>query len=144
MPDLGADLVRIFSINQTSLEWTAVKPLEVTPGSGPRHATFLVTEDKRTFMYLVSELANNITGYEVAYNGDDTLGFKQVYQSSTHGAGKTAPSGAGAAEIVLSVSSSLHSPYPMYRNHTPSSLDPLYVYSSARSYGEPSATPPPC
>ena len=104
VPDLGADLVRIFSINQTSLEWTAVEPLEADPGSGPRHIAWLVTEEKKTFMYLVSELANNITGYEVTYNCNDTLGFEKIYQSSTHGAGKTAPSGAGAAEIVLSVS----------------------------------------
>lgn len=103
VPDLGADLVRIFLVNQTSLQWTPVTPLTAAPGSGPRHVAFLVTNN-RTFMYLTSELVNTVTGYEVTYNKNNTLGFSQVYISSTFGLNNTVPSSATAAEILVTVS----------------------------------------
>ncbi len=105
VPDLGADLVRIFHVNATSLKWTPVAPIVAPPGSGPRHAAFIVAGDK-TLLYLVSELANTITGYEVVYNKNATLSFNKVYLSSSHGPGVSAPAGAAAAEILASVSSS--------------------------------------
>ncbi|KAJ9132520.1 Lactonase, 7-bladed beta-propeller-domain-containing protein [Pleurostoma richardsiae] len=101
VPDLGADLVRVFLINQASLGWTPIAPLTAPPGSGPRHIAWLVTKEK-TFMYLVTELGNTILGYEVVYNKNDTLSFAQVYASSTHGKGNTVPAGATAAEVHLS------------------------------------------
>jgi 6-phosphogluconolactonase (cycloisomerase 2 family) len=103
-PDLGADLVRIFKIEEGSLNWNAVDPLIAAPGSGPRHATFLVTENT-TYMYLISELANTVTGYEVTYNSNSTLGFTELFAINTHGEGGSVPNGTTAAEIVLSVSS---------------------------------------
>ncbi len=103
VPDLGADLVRIFLVNQTTLKWTPVAPIVAAPGSGPRHAAFIVTKDK-TFLYLVSELANSITGYEVTYNKNNTLSFAQFYLSSSHGLNTPAPASAKVAEILASVS----------------------------------------
>lgn len=105
VPDLGADLVRVFrlSADRENLSWTPVAPLVATPGSGPRHAAFVVAGNK-TFMYLVGELQNTITGYEVSYLGNDALGFNKVYASGTHGMNQTVPSGAMAAEIQVAVS----------------------------------------
>lgn len=105
VPDLGADLVRVFKVDEGSLEWEALDPLVAAPGSGPRHATFLVTEDK-TVMYLVGELANTITAYEVTYSSDSSLEFSELFAISTHGTGSSVPAGTTAAEIELSVSSS--------------------------------------
>lgn len=102
-PDLGADLVRVFQVDEDSLTWTAIDPLVAAPGSGPRHATFLVTEDA-TYMYLASELANTITGYEVEYGSDSSLTFTELFAISTHGEGASVPNGTTAAEITLSVS----------------------------------------
>lgn len=42
VPDLGADLVRVFSWDQTTLKLKQLDPLHATPGSGPRHAAFWV------------------------------------------------------------------------------------------------------
>lgn len=100
-PDLGADLVRVFQVDEDSLTWTAIDPLVAAPGSGPRHATFLVTEDA-TYMYLASELANTITGYEVEYGSDSSLTFTELFAISTHGEGASVPNGTTAAEITLS------------------------------------------
>lgn len=74
----------------------------VAPGSGPRHLAFVVKETK-TFMYLVTELANTIVGYEVVYGGK-FIAFKEIWSSGIHGKGKDVPQGAAAAEIAVSVS----------------------------------------
>ncbi|KAK6210479.1 hypothetical protein LQW54_006226 [Pestalotiopsis sp. IQ-011] len=99
VPDLGADLVRIFQVDEDGLTWTAVDPLVAAPGSGPRHATFLVTDDA-TYMYLVAELANTITGYKVEYESE--LAFTELFAINTHGEGSSVPNGTTAAEIALS------------------------------------------
>ncbi|KAK3390956.1 Lactonase, 7-bladed beta-propeller-domain-containing protein [Podospora didyma] len=101
VPDLGSDLIRIFALDLTNLGYTAVAPLVVAPGSGPRHAAFLVSRNQ-VFLYVISELANTITGYKVSYYAAG-LGFSQFYISSTHGEGQPPPaSGASAGEITLS------------------------------------------
>ena len=102
VPDLGADLVRVFLVDNKTLRLTAVEPLAAAPGSGPRHVVFLVS-GRTTYMYLIAELANTITVYHVTY-GSSSLGFKEVDVYPTHGNGQSAPAGATAAEIVLSVS----------------------------------------
>ncbi|KAI1265707.1 putative isomerase YbhE [Xylariaceae sp. FL1019] len=101
VPDLGADLVRIYQADAGSLTLTPVEPLGVKPGSGPRHGVFK-TALNTTFFYLVSELANTITGYEVLYHANKTLGFSELFVMGTHGDNKTLPVGTGAAEIHVS------------------------------------------
>lgn len=50
VPDLGADLVRIYLVSDNGrLRFTALIPLVAPAGSGPRHGAFLVTEDGSTF-----------------------------------------------------------------------------------------------
>ncbi|KAF7560606.1 hypothetical protein G7046_g3535 [Stylonectria norvegica] len=100
VPDLGADLVRVYSISNSSKKLTAHEPLVVANGSGPRHAAFVVKGTK-TFMYLVTELSNELIGYQVVYTGG-SLQFEQIWASGTHGEGKAVPAGAAAAEVVVS------------------------------------------
>ncbi|KAL1845853.1 hypothetical protein VTK73DRAFT_423 [Phialemonium thermophilum] len=100
VPDLGSDLVRIFSIDSDTLKWTELDPLVAVPGSGPRHGAFLVTANK-TFYFLVTELSSTLTTYEVQYNSNKTLTFHAVYNTTTHG-GPSAPPGASGAEIHIS------------------------------------------
>ncbi|QIW98684.1 hypothetical protein AMS68_004202 [Peltaster fructicola] len=91
VPDLGADLVRVFAIDADTLELTATAPLSTVPGTGPRHAAFynpyaVVCESCTTFLYVVGELSSDVTGYAVTYLSDGSgLNFTQVYQSSTLG-----------------------------------------------------------
>ncbi|KAK9774077.1 putative Lactonase, 7-bladed beta-propeller-domain-containing protein [Seiridium cardinale] len=98
VPDLGADLVRIFKIS--GLDYTELDPLVVSSGSGPRHATFLATSDN-IYMYLVSEIANTITGYDVTYR-NSSLHFDELFSIGTHGPDGSVPNGTSAAEITLS------------------------------------------
>ncbi|KAI0165604.1 putative isomerase YbhE [Xylariaceae sp. FL1272] len=46
--------------------------------------------------------ANTITGYEVLYHANKTLGFSELFVMGTHGDNKTLPAGTGAAEIHVS------------------------------------------
>lgn len=72
VPDLGSDLVRVFYIDPKTLQITARPSIEVKPGSGPRHGAFLRRHDMSNGkddikFYLVSELANTLTSYNVKY-----------------------------------------------------------------------------
>uniref|UniRef100_A0A8H7TVL7 6-phosphogluconolactonase n=1 Tax=Bionectria ochroleuca TaxID=29856 RepID=A0A8H7TVL7_BIOOC len=100
VPDLGADLVRVYKTGTDDLAVTAVEPLQVPAGSGPRHAAFVKAANE-TYLYVVTELTNKILGYIVNYN-EGSLGFEQVYESGTHGQGVEVPSTAAAAEILVS------------------------------------------
>lgn len=110
VPDLGADLVRVWNVNQKTLGLSPSTPLEAPAGSGPRHVAFLKIAAK-TFMYLISELANTVTAYDVTYKCDGSLGFREVFRTNTHGDNSTLPSNITAAEIHLSVSPTKSLPY---------------------------------
>lgn len=108
VPDLGADLVRVFSWDQATLKLTALEPLHAAPGSGPRHAAFwnpysVSCEGCTTYLYVVAELASTVTGYAVMYkpNGGG-LAFQEVYKSSTYGL-LNQPVGNAPAEVHVSV-----------------------------------------
>lgn len=112
-PDLGADLIRVFGIsNSSQLTLTQLSPLHASPGSGPRHATFYspnsgVSCDKGcdTVLYVVHELDKTITGYNVTYLPDQGgLEFDLVENvTSTYGP-LVAPEGLAPAEILIDVS----------------------------------------
>ncbi|KAK3111593.1 hypothetical protein LTR53_013011 [Teratosphaeriaceae sp. CCFEE 6253] len=104
VPDLGADLVRVFSWDKTTLDLKALSPLEAPGGSGPRHAAFwnpyaVTGAGSDTYFYLVSELASTVTSYAVTYlpnNGG--LNFTEVFKSTTYGL-LNLPEGNAPAEI---------------------------------------------
>ncbi|KAB8276602.1 Lactonase, 7-bladed beta-propeller-domain-containing protein [Aspergillus minisclerotigenes] len=107
VPDLGADLVRIFRINPSSGLLEPQTPLAVSPGSGPRHGTFWTPKGARpgraidTRFYLASELNSHLTGYKVHYPKNGTIAFEKFFETTTYG-GPELPSGATAAEIAIS------------------------------------------
>jgi len=111
MPDLGADLVRVFSIDPDTLLLTAETPLQTAPGSGPRHAAFwnpygVFCVDCATYLFVVTELNNQVTSYRVGYPSTGGMAFEQVWQSGTYGPDLVVPLGNAAAEITVSVSPS--------------------------------------
>lgn len=89
VPDLGADLVRVFAIDPMTLQLTPTTPLTTDPGTGPRHAAFynpyaVACEDCATFLYVVGELSSDVSGYAVTYlPNQGGLKFTKVYQGST-------------------------------------------------------------
>ncbi|KAI0111492.1 putative isomerase YbhE [Daldinia grandis] len=146
VPDLGADLVRIYQADASTLALTPIAPLTVRPGSGPRHGAFTVTSEK-TYFYLVSELGNTITGYEVIYNENKTLSFNELFFIPTHGEERTLPEKTGAAEILVSpdgnfliVSSRWEDSFNITNfdpsNSTEIPSDPLITYSIDRATGD--------
>lgn len=80
VPDLGSDLLRLYHINQNTLELETLDPFTTPFGSGPRHAEFLVTGSK-TYLYVVFELGNLLIGYDVVYN-NGSIGLTQIYETS--------------------------------------------------------------
>ncbi|KAL4752285.1 hypothetical protein BDW72DRAFT_202506 [Aspergillus terricola var. indicus] len=109
VPDLGADLVRIYRINATTGHLEEQQPLTVTPGSGPRHAVFWspkqsgAAHPQRSRFYLVTELDNGLRGYDVSYSGNGAILFSQFYEENTYG-GSVPPVESKAAEIAISPS----------------------------------------
>ena len=84
VPDLGADLVRVYGIDFGTLNLEELAPLEAPAGVGPRHAAFyspynVVGEGATTFLHLVTELGGTILSYSVTYLPDGGgLKFTQV------------------------------------------------------------------
>ncbi|KAK3696762.1 hypothetical protein LTR37_017786 [Vermiconidia calcicola] len=91
VPDLGADLVRVYSWDQATLKLKALDALKTAPASGPRHAAFwnpysVSCEGCTTYLYVVGEFSATVTGYAVTYkpNGGG-LSFEEVYNGTTFG-----------------------------------------------------------
>lgn len=105
VPDLGADLVRVFCYDSESLELTAAAPLKVPAGSGPRHGVFYTPSGfagGQTYFYLVSELAATVTSYAVTYLPDNKgLAFKEMVSVGTSFLFNI-PSQGAPAEIAIS------------------------------------------
>ena len=109
IPDLGADLVHIYSINPNTAALTALPALPVAKGSGPRHGAFSLDPiDGRYVFYLGAEIASTVTAYAVTYSANG-ISFKQigVYSSLAPGEVKpattTGESTGVAAEVAVSV-----------------------------------------
>ncbi|KAJ5662677.1 Cytochrome cd1-nitrite reductase-like C-terminal heme d1 [Penicillium macrosclerotiorum] len=116
-PDLGADLVRVYSIDEVSGKLRECPSLEVPLGTGPRHSVFwtdgsdhdarmggsqssLGTAGDKTMMYLANEIGGSVMVFDVAYSQDGCLSFnkKQTLVPYTNG---TMPEGATPAEIRM-------------------------------------------
>lgn len=72
VPDLGADLIRVYAIDPETNSLSAKSPLGAPAGSGPRHVAFhlpydTVSEDATTYLYLATELGSEIISYAVSY-----------------------------------------------------------------------------
>ncbi|KAI5776800.1 Lactonase, 7-bladed beta-propeller-domain-containing protein [Geopyxis carbonaria] len=99
IPDLGADLIRIFEVSNGTV--TPHDPITVPAGTGPRHGTFI--DD---YYYLVGEVSNAVLVYStsIGYGGEFTMELLQDSSTlptrTTPGAGapNTSPS---AAEIAV-------------------------------------------
>lgn len=100
--DLGADLIRVFSINKATSALKEMPSFKASPGSGPRHGAFLVANGK-TYYFLVCELANAVKSYHVDYTATG-LTFTEVYSHYIYDTQPGIPAGTKAAEAVISVS----------------------------------------
>ncbi|KAJ5414035.1 hypothetical protein N7509_000662 [Penicillium cosmopolitanum] len=125
-PDLGADLLRIYSISSTTGKLTTCPPVNVTFGSGPRHGLFWTdgTDNNRTangdngvshqremaavgktMMYLANEIGGTVMVFDVSYARSGCLDLQRTqtlvpYPASGQKDHKL-PTGATPAEIRL-------------------------------------------
>lgn len=110
VPDLGADLIRIFSINANSGELTTCPAAKAGAGDGPRHATWWAPKAGSTngqMLYTVNELGNSVSAWQVTYPAaaGGCLSLNRTQTLSTFPAGAKIPSGnlpAKAAEVHVS------------------------------------------
>lgn len=89
MPDLGADVIRRFAIdnNNTSSnakEFSQLEPVKVKPATGPRHGVFYPPTGEPKYYYLVGEIGNTVTVFALSYDGGDGgLDFEEIQTIST-------------------------------------------------------------
>lgn len=108
VPDLGADLIRVFYIDPTTLQLSQKPSIPVEAGSGPRHGAFQVTHNKtsgenQVYYYLVTELASTLTSYHVKYLPLNAgIQLQRVKSMKTYGDNKDPVfAGTAASEIVI-------------------------------------------
>lgn len=76
--DLGADLVKLFSVNQETNTMEFLRDYRMRPGSGPRHAVFwyphgTTNETTHMYLYVVSEFTSDITTFQAFYTAGTLL-----------------------------------------------------------------------
>lgn len=100
--DLGADLVRIFSIDASTGQLTACPAAATGAGDGPRHGEFWEAPSGGLYLYIVNELAWTVTVWTVTTPpaaGGGCLGLSKIQSASTYPQGKTPPVGSKSAEL---------------------------------------------
>jgi 6-phosphogluconolactonase (cycloisomerase 2 family) len=106
-PDLGSDVVRVYSIDPATSLLKAQESLKSKPASGPRHAAFWTAPSRRygsrktdTFLFVIHELSNKVVSYKVGY-AEAGLTFTEVQEIGLYG-DRADPVGTRAAEISVS------------------------------------------
>ncbi|KAK3380952.1 Lactonase, 7-bladed beta-propeller-domain-containing protein [Podospora didyma] len=102
VPDLGADVVRIFKINTDTGALTACGTAAASAGDGPRHIVFWKSAAGVQRAYTVNELGNSVSSWDVTYPADSSSGclaLKRAQTISTYAPGKKGGSTTKAAEI---------------------------------------------
>ena len=80
-PNLGADLIRVFSVDKSSGQLTQCTNVQAGAGDGPRHVAFWLPKPGSadgTIMYSVNELGNSVGVYQVTYPASGCLTARKV------------------------------------------------------------------
>ena len=112
IPDLGADRVHVFAVDQATAKLTPLDSLVTGPGYGPRHGAFSLKPINGNYIfYLVGELSGNLTAYRVSYaEGYGGMSFTELATYTTLNSTEQFPpnlveqSKTAPAEIAISVS----------------------------------------
>ncbi|CAK7224599.1 hypothetical protein SBRCBS47491_005606 [Sporothrix bragantina] len=102
--DLGADLLRIFSISADDGKLTECPAAQTGAADGPRHGSWWVPKagsTDGTMLYVANELANSVTVWQATYpsGGSGCLTLKKTQSLSAYPAGKSAPANSKTAEV---------------------------------------------
>lgn len=80
IPDPRGKFVVVLSLCAADLRWVFETPknspphdkpisvieVKVPKGSGPRHGTFVVTEERFTYFYILTQISNELIGFKVS------------------------------------------------------------------------------
>lgn len=120
-PDLGADLLRIYSISASDGQLQECPAVNVTFGSGPRHGVFwtdgtininlsdlsgAITHESqaaavgKTMLYIANEIGGTMMAFDVAYDRSGCLDLQKTQTLVPYTGGKM-PQGATPAEIRM-------------------------------------------
>ncbi|KAL1955649.1 hypothetical protein VTO42DRAFT_8194 [Malbranchea cinnamomea] len=135
VPDLGADLIRIFALTSpddpVSPVAAELEPVKLPPGTGPRHGIFFhplqggdddstaSEEASSSYYYLVGELSNTVTAFAVSYEKEaDTVSssikLTEIQRLSTLPDDYPDPLAPAAAEIALSPTTNRDGRHTLY------------------------------
>jgi 6-phosphogluconolactonase (cycloisomerase 2 family) len=96
--DLGADLIRIWSIDASSGRLTECPSFATGAGDGPRHGSFASVGDA-TYLYVINELGQSVSAWDVSYPSSSCLSLSHFQTLSTYPSNQTTPTNVKAAEI---------------------------------------------
>ncbi|KAF5534400.1 hypothetical protein FMEXI_11300 [Fusarium mexicanum] len=100
-PDLGGDVVRVFTYDKNTLAPIAeVGSLSAPRGSGPRHGFFRIMANGKTFFFFGGELDQKVHSYSVKYTRTG-LSFTKVFEIPSLNA-SFPPNTAPVSEISMS------------------------------------------
>lgn len=97
VPDLGADLIRIWSVNKATGKLTACPSFAQAGGKGPRHGVFYGDD----VLYIGNELANTVDALHVTYPASGCLSLSLTQSLTTLAGNKTAPTGTKVGEVYI-------------------------------------------
>jgi 6-phosphogluconolactonase (cycloisomerase 2 family) len=103
--DLGADLIRIFSIDASTGKLTACPAAATGAGDGPRHGEFWKSPSGALYLYVVNELGWTVTVWTVTTppaGAGGCLSLSKIQSAPTYPPGKTGPVGSKSAEVHVS------------------------------------------
>ncbi|KAI9154877.1 putative 6-phosphogluconolactonase [Paramyrothecium foliicola] len=105
VPDLGADIIRIFRINASSGQLTSCGTGQAAPGDGPRHGKWWQpqgatngTDSLRLFT--LNELGNSVSAWNVSYNSG-CMSLSKTQTLSTYTTGTKPGASTKAAELHI-------------------------------------------
>jgi 6-phosphogluconolactonase (cycloisomerase 2 family) len=105
VPDLGADLIRVFKINQSTGQLTSCGSAQTAPGDGPRHGKWwnpngAANSTDGLRFYSLNELGNSVSAWNVNYSSG-CINLSRTQTLSTYASGVKPGSGTKAAEIRI-------------------------------------------
>ena len=102
VPDLGADLIRIFQINTSTGMLTACPSVKTVPGDGPRHGAWRIAGTgmgKSTALYTINELSKSVTAWTASYPSSGCMSLDKIGTVSTSVPGRNSHTSSSAGEV---------------------------------------------
>lgn len=111
--DLGADLIRVFSIDKATGELVNCPAINATAGSGPRHVRFGNTQEENAHkrfrrareapavFYLTNELSNTVSTYEISYPESGCIEASEIQNLNPFPGDKPGPEDSAVSEAEI-------------------------------------------